>query len=55
MITNKLLNRAIEIIAYYCMKHDCNECRLLTKDGCIRTTVPCDWVEVLEEANNEAE
>lgn len=43
--TRTSLSQAITTIAWYCMKHNCDECKLCRNDECIRYTVPCDWID----------
>ena len=47
------LNKAIKIIAWYCMKHGCDNCRLYTSDGCFKNAAPCDWPELMSEKDEE--
>lgn len=47
------LNKAIKIIAYYCMKHGCDDCRLYKGAACFRLTAPCDWPELMSEKDEE--
>lgn len=43
------LTKAIKIIAWYCMKQDCDKCRLCKNDKCIREIIPCEWENWIKE------
>lgn len=34
---------ALEVIARYCMKHACDDCKFQKNEYCVLSDPPCDW------------
>ena len=42
---------ALEVIARYCTKHSCDDCKFQKNECCVLSTPPCDWRRKLRGEN----